>query len=145
MSASANRLLAFDFGLRRIGVAAGNRLTATATPVTTLSPASPLPWAAIDALIDEWRPDLLVVGEPGPDADPRLRAALDQFLVEIGRRSGLPVAAVDESFSSVEAESQLRAGRAKGLYNRRLKKDRIDRLAACLIAEQWMNQTLERT
>ena len=144
MSAAANRLLAFDFGLKRIGVAAGNRLTATATPVTTLSPGAPLPWTAIDALIAEWQPDLLVVGDPGPEADGRLRETLGEFLAGLGARSGLPVETVDESFSSAEAASRLRAGREKGLYNRRLKKDRIDRLAACLIAEQWMNQALER-
>ena len=63
MSGAWTRLLAFDYGLKRIGIAAGNRLTRTATPLKVLSPGAPPPWTAIDALIDEWRPDLIVVGD----------------------------------------------------------------------------------
>jgi putative Holliday junction resolvase len=141
----ADRLLAFDYGLKRIGIAAGNCLTRTATPLGTLVPGAPPPWGPIDALIAEWQPDLIVVGEPGVTADPRLRAALEGFVAELGRRYARPVAAVDESHSSTAAAEELRAGRQKGLYNRRLQPGQVDQLAACLIAEQWMNQALERT
>jgi putative Holliday junction resolvase len=145
MSGAWNRLIAFDYGLKRIGIASGNRLTRTATPLKTLTPGSPPPWAAIDSLIDEWRPDLIVVGEPGEAADAALRTALTEFTAELGRRYDRPVATTDESFSSTAASEELRAGREKGLYNRRLQRGQIDQLAACLIAEQWMNQALERT
>ena len=145
MSRAPARPLAFDFGLKRIGVAAGNSLTRTATPVTTLTAGRQPPWTAIDALIAEWQPDLLVVGHPGTDAGGVLLAALDEFLSELRERYRLEVATVDESFSSSAAEATLRAGRDKGLYNRRLKRGQVDQLAACLIAEQWMHETLERT
>jgi putative Holliday junction resolvase len=145
MSGARTRLLAFDYGLKRIGIAAGNCLTRTATPLTTLSPGAPPPWPAIDALFKEWRPDLIVVGDPGDVIDPALRHALTGFVAELGRRYDRPVEAVDESHSSTAAEEELRAGRRKGLYNRRLQPGQIDQLAACLIAEQWMNQALERT
>ena len=145
MSGAWTRLLAFDYGLKRIGIAAGNRLTRTATPLKTLSPGTPPPWPAIDALFAEWRPDLIVVGEPGAGADAALRTALSDFVAELGRRYERPVAAVDESHSSTAAAEELRAGRRKGLYNRRLQPGQVDQLAACLIAEQWMSQALERT
>lgn len=143
MSGSWTRLLAFDYGLKRIGIAAGNRLTRTATPLKVLSPGAPPPWPAIDALIAEWRPDLIVVGDPGEVGDATLRNALADFVAELGRRYGKPVAATDESHSSTAAAEELRAGRRKGLYNRRLQPGQVDQLAACLIAEQWMSQALE--
>jgi len=143
MSGAWTRLLAFDYGLKRIGIAAGNRLTRTATPLKTLVPGSPPPWAAIDDLIKEWRPDLIVVGEPGEGVGATLRDALTAFVAGLEQRYDRPIAAVDESHSSTAAAEELRAGRRKGLYNRRLQPGQVDQLAACLIAEQWMNQALE--
>jgi putative Holliday junction resolvase len=137
------RLLAFDFGLKRIGIASGNLLTRTASPVTTLTVGSRLPWVEIDTLIGDWQPDLIVVGHPGPGADATLLAALDTFLSTLGERFPRPIEQVDESFSSVAAADELRAGRRKGLYNRRLDKKQIDSGAACLIAEQWMSESLD--
>jgi len=145
MSEAWTRLLAFDYGLKRIGIASGNRLTRTATPLKTLVPGAPPPWAAIDTLIKEWRPDLIVVGDPGEAVGATLRDALTAFVAGLRQRYDAPVEAVDESHSSTAAAEELRAGRQKGLYNRRLQPGQVDQLAACLIAEQWMNQALERT
>jgi putative Holliday junction resolvase len=136
-------LLAFDFGLKRIGVATGNGLTRTAAPLTTLVSAGEPPWTEIDALIAEWRPDLVVVGRPGPESDPSLLAALGQFIENLNERYSLAVEEVDESYTSTAAEERLRAGRRKGIYNRRLTRGQIDQHAACLIAEQWMNQSFD--
>ena len=136
-------LLAFDYGLKRIGVATGNGLTRTASPLTTLTAGSEPPWPEIDALIAEWRPDLLVVGRPGAEAHPSLLTALDSFVGSLQERYSLAIEEVDESFTSTAAEESLRAGRRKGIYNRRLTRGQIDQKAACLIAEQWMNQAFE--
>lgn len=136
-------LLAFDFGLKRIGVATANAHTRTASPLTTLSADESPPWQEIDALIAEWRPDLIVIGDPGPDANRQLREALDTFVELLEKRHSIPVSAVDESFTSSAAESELRADRRKGIYNQRLRRGQIDQQAACLIAEQWMNQPVE--
>jgi putative Holliday junction resolvase len=145
MSPGHGLLLAFDFGLKRIGVASGNQLTLTATPVTTLTARGAPPWPQIDALIAEWQPARLVVGQPGPEAHEHLLAMLKSFIEELGRRYALPIDEVDESYSSTAAEANLRAGRAKGIYNRRLTRGQIDSEAACLIAEQWMHQALEHS
>ena len=136
-------LLAFDYGLKRIGVATGNRLTGTASPLTTLSAAGGPPWTEIDALVSEWGPDLIVIGRPGADADAKLVQSLDAFITCLSKRYALEVEQVDESFTSTAAESALRADRRDGILQRRLTRGQIDRRAACLIAEQWMNQSLE--
>jgi len=144
MPDAGRRLLAFDYGLKRIGVASGNGLTRTASPLATLTgPAEPL-WREIDCLIADWQPDLIVVGRPGSDASPALVEALETFLAELAQRYGIAIETVDESYTSTAAAEDLRAGRQKGIYNRRLKRELIDRQAACLIAEQWMNQALDR-
>ena len=63
--------LAFDFGLKRVGVASGNTLTGTATPLATLALEGDARFAAIAQLIREWQPDALVVGVPWhPDGAP---------------------------------------------------------------------------
>jgi len=140
MTESRRLLLAFDFGLKRIGIATGNLLTRTASPLKTLISKETPPWAEIDTLISEWRPDVLVVGDPGELADSGLRDALAAFVAGLDNRYGLPVERADERFTSAEAQSSLRAGRRKGIYNRRLQKTAIDSQAARLIAEQWMNE-----
>jgi len=142
MPEAANLLLAFDFGLRRIGVATGNGLTRTASPLTTIQVTDPFPWNQIEKLIADWRPDLIVVGHPGDGANPELLTALDEFLTALGARFPVPVVTVDESHTSSAAEEELRTYRRQGVYNRRLNRGQIDRQAACLIAEQWMNQQL---
>ena len=136
-------LIAFDFGLKRIGVATGNGLTRTATPLTTLNAAGTPPWPQIDALIAEWQPDLIVVGRPGSDAHAPLLAAVGEFIEQLKARYAIDIDEVDESYTSTAAEESLRAGRSKGIYNRRLARGQIDQHAACLIAEQWMNQAVD--
>jgi putative Holliday junction resolvase len=136
-------LLAFDYGLKRIGVATGNELTRTASPLTTLTAGTEPPWHAIDTLVSEWQPDLLVVGQPGADADPSLLAALGEFIEQLKARYAIAIDEVDESFTSTAAGESLRVGRSKGIYNRRQARGQIDQHAACLIAEQWMNQAID--
>ena len=100
--------LAFDFGTRRVGVASGNALTRTATPLRTLATtAGKPPLDSIAALIAEWQPDALVVGVPRhPDgaAHDNTRRA-QRFARQLHARFGLPVHEVDERYSTVEARS----------------------------------------
>ncbi len=103
MPAADAPVLGFDFGLRRIGLACGNRLTGTAAPLAAIAngPAGP-DWPAIERQLREYRPGRLVVGEP-PAVDggaSPVRAAAAAFAGELGRRYGLPVDRVDEHLSS---------------------------------------------
>ena len=133
-------LVAFDFGLRRIGVATANRETGTASPLTTLRVDRDLPWADIDRVIADWRPGQLVVGVPEAEGAAAIARRARSFAADLAQRYGLPVATVDETLTSVAAEAELAEKRRSGYLRRRVGKGGVDRVAACLIAEQWMRQ-----
>jgi len=133
-------LLAFDFGMRRIGVATANLETRTASPLTTLRVDRDLPWAEIDRVLADWRPAQLVVGVPEGEGAAAVARRARQFAAALGTRYALPVATVDETLTSVEAETTLAENRRSGYLRRRVGRGRVDRAAACLIAEQWMNE-----
>ena len=133
-------LVAFDFGLRRIGVATANRETRTASPLTTVRVDRELPWRELDRILDDWRPAQLVVGVPEGDGAASIARRARAFAAALGERYGLPVATVDETLSSAAAESELAEKRRSGYLRRRVGKGAVDRVAACLIAEQWMNE-----
>jgi len=134
--------LGFDFGVRRIGVAAGDTLTRKANPVSVLTPGpGGSDWQAIRRIIDQWLPAVLVVGIPynedGSESPMTERARA--FAGELGRRTGLEVALCDERYSSLEAEDQLRDARRSGARTRRVRKEDVDRTAACIILERWLD------
>jgi putative Holliday junction resolvase len=97
--------LAFDFGLKRVGVAAGNSVTCQATPLRTISAEGDERFAAIGRLIDEWQPDALIVGVPvHPDGAPHDNTRRAQrFARQLHGRFRLPVHEVDERYSTTEA------------------------------------------
>ena len=98
----AQSFLAFDFGTKRTGVATGNTLTRSATPLTTIAAEGDARFAAIGRLITEWQPDALVVGLPfHPDgaAHDNTRRA-QRFARQLHGRFRLPVHEVDERYSS---------------------------------------------
>ena len=133
-------IIAFDFGLRRIGIAAGNDITRSATALTTLQMrGGQPPWDAIDQLVAEWSPALLVVGEPGEINDTSIARQATQFSNDLAARYGLPVARVDEALTSRAASSQLAEARRSGQRKRKVDKAMIDRHAARIIAEQYLN------
>jgi len=134
-----NILLAFDFGLRRLGVATGNLHTTTASPLTTLNAGQGLPWAELDRMVEEWQPGQLVVGLPDAERAAAVYRQAREFAEVLGRRYQLPVSMVDEALTSQAAESALKEARQSGVMRSRVKKEQIDSHAACLIAEQWMN------
>jgi putative Holliday junction resolvase len=122
-------VLAFDFGLKRIGVAVGEPELRTAHPLPALSG-----FDQIESLITQWKPACLVVGLPlavSGEAHAMTRQAQD-FARRLERRFRLPVTRVDERFSSVEAEARLRGTRAR--------KGQIDSVAAQLLLEQYFHE-----
>ncbi len=136
----ASRALVFDFGTRKIGVAAANRLTGTATALTTLAARDGVPeWHDLATLIRDWQPEVLVVGLPrnadGSDSDMTARAR--GFQRWLGERAGLPIEEIDERYTSAEAEDVLRDQRRSGARTRRVRPADIDVMAARLMAETW--------
>lgn len=131
--------LGFDFGYKRIGVAVGQRLTASASPLSTLEAKQGIPkWELIQIIINEWRPLALIVGLPTciDDSELYTTAASRGFARQLRRRFGLPVHLVDERLSTVEARAYLFA---EGGY-RKIKQSEIDSIAACIILERWLQQ-----
>lgn len=105
--ASCQTFLAFDYGLKRTGVASGNRLTGTATPRGTIAADGDARFAQIAQRLKEWAPDALVVGVPfHPDGAPHENTVRAQkFARQLRGRYGLPVYEVDERYSTTEAHS----------------------------------------
>jgi putative holliday junction resolvase len=134
-------ILAFDFGLRRIGIAAGNTLSGAATPLgaALATPAGP-DWSLIDRQLKHYEPDLLLVGRPyNVDGSiGTLEAAAAQFAATIATRSCQPVERFDERYSSLEASAQLKQQRAAGTRGRIQRAD-IDGLAAAILLERYLH------
>lgn len=125
-SSSPRSFLAFDFGTRRVGVATGNTLTRTATPLKTVAAEGDARFVALGALIEEWRPEALVVGVPyHPDGAPHDNTARAQrFARQLHGRFRLPVHEVDERYSTTEAH-------AAGAND-------VDAASAAIILEQFL-------
>ena len=139
---AAGTVLAFDFGLQRIGVAVGEPELGTAHALPALAALSqPGRMTAIERLLKEWRPALLVVGRPlGDDRAPHeMTRRAERFARQLNGRFGLPVRMVDESYSSAEAESRVRAayGARKAVVLARGKA--LDSQAAQILLEQYFN------
>jgi putative Holliday junction resolvase len=124
---SARTILAFDFGLKRIGVAVGEPELRTAHPLPAVSR-----FQQIEDLVTEWKPASLVVGLPtSARGEPHaMTRQAEDFARRLERRFKLPVARIDERFTSVEAEHRLRG----------IKKKAIDSVAAQLILEQYFDE-----
>jgi putative Holliday junction resolvase len=120
-------ILAFDFGTKRIGVAVGEPELGTAHPLPAIDG-----FSKVEKLINEWKPAALVVGRPtsaeGRPHDMTRRA--EDFARRLERRFKLPVARVDERYSSVEAQSRLRGAKRKP----------VDSVAAQLLLEQYFHE-----
>ncbi len=140
-AAPARRVaLGFDFGRARIGVAVGEAVTGAARPLRALPTRQQRPdWDAIGRLIQEWRPDWLVVGVPrhADDTASTVTEAALRFSHQLQGRFHLPVATIDERLSSWEAEQrwfEAAAGR-----RRRNNDPALDAQAAAVILESWFN------
>jgi putative holliday junction resolvase len=117
-------VLAFDFGTRRIGVAIANGLTRVARPLATVDAQGSARWASIDTQIKQWAPTQLVVGIPRyPDGTAHeMTARAEKFSRQLEGRFHLPVAQVDERYSTTAAAGA----------------EDVDAAAAAIILQQWL-------
>jgi putative Holliday junction resolvase len=135
--------MAFDFGLRQIGVAMGNCLLGTTTPLPILKAKDGVPeWRVLENLVEEWRPDLLVVGEPlnMDGSASELSVLAGKFARRLHGRLGIEVVLVDERLSSFEAKLTSREHGHSGDY----KRHPVDSLAAELILQTWLAENAGR-
>ncbi len=135
--------LGFDYGLKRIGIAAGDTLTGSARPIGTISSHDGAPdWSTIDRYVRDWGPSVFVVGVPYnmDDSPTALTESAMAFGDALSKRFGRQVEPVDERLSSREAEDQLRQRRANGERSRRVGRGDIDAVAAAVLLEQWLRE-----
>lgn len=133
-------IVALDYGLRRIGVAVGQSVTRSASPVGTLACKDGVPdFGELDAILRDWKPSRLVVGLPvHADGSPsEMQANVEAFIEQL-QRYALPVTTIDERYTSVEAETALKNARAAGTRGR-IRKEHIDAASAVLIAERYLS------
>lgn len=136
--ADTGTVLAFDYGLKRIGVAVGQTLTGTANPLKILPARDGVPnWQDIGALLEEWQPALVLIGLPlnmdGTESDMSRRAR--KFSARIHGRFGAKVALVDERLSTFEARERL------GQDPDKRRTQGLDAVAAVTICEDWLRNT----
>ena len=140
-------VLAFDFGLKRIGIACGDTLTRHAAARAAAAVHRGIPdWEAIAREVRALAPAVLVVGAPYnvDGSEGALLAAARRFAAELERRFALPVQLVDERFSSLEASEALKRRRASGARGR-IERAAIDSAAAAVILGRWFQGEGEGT
>ena len=132
-------VLSFDFGLRRIGVAVGQFTTRTASSLETIAHRDAPDWAAIDRLVQEWKPDVFVIGLPldlqGEETD--MSRSARNFGEMMSRRYQRECEYVDERLSSHAAQGRFVELRASGGMKRK-DHNRLDAMAAQVILENWL-------
>ena len=156
-------VMGFDHGSKRIGVAVGQTLTATARPLTTIRVKNQqLNWETITSLIQEWQPEILIVGWPqhADGSESSSTVAARYFAQQLQERYHLPVHTIDETLSSVAAAEQIssrrpltkRGNQHPTLRNRSVlsnkpspftkAKNDLDAVAAQIILETWFAECL---
>lgn len=121
-------MLAFDFGLKHIGVATGQTVTRTANPLTTLKAKNGRPdWQELTRIVNEWQPGCLIVGLPlnMDDTESEMSTLARKFAARLERETRLPVALVDERLSSFAAKE--------------IDAQDNHAIAASLIAQTWLS------
>lgn len=133
-------VLAFDFGEKRIGIAVGEHLLASANPLMTIdNESNEIRFQIITKLVNEWQPRLLVVGLPLSldGSEHAVTQLCKKFARRLNGRFNLPVALIDERYSSAAASQLLNEAGIRG----RAQKEMLDQVAAQTILQSYFDQT----
>src|SRR5690554_8179594 len=134
-----SQVLGFDFGTSSIGVAIGQSITGTATPLTALRAKDGQPdWSQVERLLKEWQPDFVVVGSPlnMDGTEQPLTEGARKLGQRLHGRFGIQVVYQDERLTTVAAKEYLFD---HGGY-KQLKNGNVDSAGAQLILEAYFNQ-----
>jgi len=139
MNLDTRVILAFDFGLKYIGVAIGQEITNTSQTFFSLEAKNGKPdWNKLDSLVKEWNPKLLVVGNPlnMDGSDSEIKKKSDKFSDLINKRYNIPVELMDERLTTREAKDRLKAEKDFSTYSGR----DTHQIAAQIILENWFSE-----
>ena len=132
-----NSLIGIDYGKSRIGIASGQTITNTATPIGTVPAYDGVPnWIELDKIVKRWRPSDIVIGLPldTNDLETDITKAVRKFAEEVKERYKKPIHFINEAYSTREARWRLESVKKKKINHLK-----VDALAACVILETWMN------
>ena len=132
-------VLGFDYGEKRIGIATGQTITGSATPLETVTAINQKPdWQKIEKIIQQWQPDALIVGIPyhldGSSSEMTEKA--ERFSRQLEGRFQIPTKTINEALSSFEAEQELQKKVKISQHN----KQEIDKMSAAIIVQSWLEQ-----
>jgi len=138
------QILSFDFGTKKIGIAVGQTITKSSSPLTVLfNKENKVNWEEVSAIIDEWKPELLLIGKPlnmdGTDSD--IMKVVDNFSKKLAKLSGIECKYVDERLTSFEARQNFKELMIEN--NKNIKKEIIDANAAKILIDNWFNQNVD--
>ena len=139
MNLDSKVILAFDFGLKHIGVAIGQEITNTAETFFSLKAKNGEPdRRKLDTLIKEWNPKLLVVGNPlnMDGSESEMKKKSDKFSNLINKRYNIPVELMDERLTTREAKDRLKAEEDNSAFSGR----DTHQIAAQIILENWFSE-----
>ena len=139
MNSGTKVILAFDFGLKHIGVAIGQEITNTAQTFFSLDAKNGEPdWSQLDPLVKEWNPKLMVVGNPlnMDGSDSEIKKNSDKFSDLINKRYNIPVELMDERLTTREAKARLKSEEGSFISTG---KD-THQIAAQIILENWFSE-----
>ena len=131
-------LLAIDYGRARIGIASGQMITKTASPIGTVEAFDGVPnWIELDKVIKRWNPSDIIVGLPldTRDLDTDITRDARKFAIEIEERYKKPVHLINEAYSTREARWRL-----ESVKDKKVSHVKVDAIAACVILETWMSE-----
>lgn len=140
MPESSMHFLGFDFGMRRIGVAVGQKLTCTASPLAVIKATDGVPnWQQLDPIIEKWQPTGIVLGIPlnMDGTTQEMTFCARKFGKRLYKRYQIPIFETDERLSTFEAKQRLLTDDVLKSFRKRSRQDDI---AAQVILEAWFEE-----
>ena len=139
----SSTFIAFDFGMTKMGVAIGQNITNTASPLDPMVMRNGNPdWDLVERLIKEYRPTTIILGKPKviDESSETLMKKIKAFKRSLERDFRQNVEWTPEHLTSKDAKEKLKVRRQEGILSRKIMKGQIDSMAAAIFLQDWMNQ-----
>ena len=138
--------IAFDYGLKKTGVAIAQSITKMASPLLSLKMNNGEPnWEDIDLIFESFKPNCAIFGMPTKQNNDSnsLTNRINSFSSKIEKRYQISIGFINEHLTSKIAKDKLKEQRQEGILLRQIKKGQIDSMAATIILQEWMNREEE--
>jgi putative Holliday junction resolvase len=137
--------IAFDFGMKKMGIAIGQDITNTASPLDPVIMKNGIPeWNALKKLIEEYQPTAIILGKPNVKnkSSEALMKKIDAFKEILEKDLNQNVEWALEHLTTEDAKEKLKLQRQEGILSRKIMKGQVDSMAAAIFLQDWMNQRL---